>query len=92
MSDELLKLHGIEFKRKMLVIEKAKTLPKAKSINGVNQNICPQTQPSQKEFDPENTVVSRSLQRVKNYYRNAVIPKKRQCYTVFRQYTYRYEH
>ena len=92
VSDELLKLHGIEFKGKMLVIEKAKTLPKARSINGVNQNICPQTQPSQKEFYPENTVVSRSLQRVKNSYRNAVIPKKRQCYTVFRQYTYRYEH
>ena len=70
MSDKLLKLHGIEFKGKMLVIEKAKPLPKAKSINGVNQNICPQTQPSQKE-------ASRSLQRVKNSYRNAVIPKKK---------------
>ena len=77
MSDKLLKLHGIEFKGKMLVIEKAKPLPKAKSINGVNQNICPQTQPSQKDFDPENTVASRSLQRVKNSYRNAVIPKKK---------------
>ena len=28
MSDELLKLHGIEFKGKILVIEKAKTPPK----------------------------------------------------------------
>ena len=52
MSDELLKLHGIGFKGKMLVIEKAKTLPKAKNINAVNQNICPQTQISQ--LDSEN--------------------------------------
>ena len=43
VSDELLKLHGIGFKEKILVIEKAKTLPEAKSINEVNQNICPQT-------------------------------------------------
>ena len=46
VSDELLKLHGIGFKGKMLVIEKTKTLPKAKNINGVNQDICPQTHPS----------------------------------------------
>ena len=45
-SDELLKLNGIGFQGKMLVIEKAKTLPKAKNVNGVNQNICPQTQSS----------------------------------------------
>ena len=44
VSDELLKLHGLGFKGKMLVIEKAKTPPKAKNINGVNQNICPQRQ------------------------------------------------
>ena len=44
-SDKLIKLNGIGFKGKMLVIKKAKTLPKAKNINGVNQNICPQTQP-----------------------------------------------
>ena len=31
VSDELLKLHGLGFKGKMLVIEKAKTLPKAKN-------------------------------------------------------------
>ena len=43
VSDELLKLHGIGFKEKILVIEKAKTLPEAKSINEGNQNICPQT-------------------------------------------------
>ena len=36
VSDGLLKLHGTEFKGNMLVIEKAKTPPKAKSINGVN--------------------------------------------------------
>ena len=58
----------------MLVIEKVKTPPKAKSINGVNQNICPQTQPPELDFDPENTVSSRSLQRIKNSYRNPVIP------------------
>ena len=34
VSDELLKLHGIGFKRKMLVIEKAKTSLKARSITG----------------------------------------------------------
>ena len=76
MSDELLKLHGTGFKGKMLVIEKAKTLPKAKNINGVNQNICPQTQPLQLDFDSENTGASRPLQRIKNSYWNAVIPKK----------------
>ena len=58
VCDKLLKLHGIGFKGKMLVIEKAKTSPTAKSINGVNQNICPQTQPPQLDFDPENTVAS----------------------------------
>ena len=34
---ETLKITWIEFKGKMLVIEKTKTSPKAKSINGVNQ-------------------------------------------------------
>ena len=72
VSDELLKLHGLGFKGKMLVIEKAKTPPKAKNINGVNQNICPQTQTSQLDSDPE----SRPLQRIKNSYRNTVINKK----------------
>ena len=61
----------------MLVIAKAKTLPKAKSIDGVNQNICSQTQPPQLDFDPENTVASRPLQRIKNFYQISVIPKKR---------------
>ena len=56
VSDELLKLHGIGFKGKTLVIEKAKTPPKAKNINEGNQSICPQTQPPQLDFDPENTV------------------------------------
>ena len=65
MSDELLKLHGRGFKGKMLVIEKAKTPSKAKNINGVNQNICPQTQISQSDSDPENTLASRPLQRMK---------------------------
>ena len=41
VSDELLKLQGLGFKGKMLVTEKAKTLPKAKNTNGVNQDICP---------------------------------------------------
>ena len=45
----------------MLVIEKTKTPPKAKSINRVNQKIRPQTQPPQLHFDPENTVASRPL-------------------------------
>ena len=40
VSDELLRLHGIGFKGKMLVIEKAKTPPKVKNINGMNQNHC----------------------------------------------------
>ena len=40
MSDELLKSNGLGFKGKMLLIEKVKTPPKAKSINGVYQNIC----------------------------------------------------
>ena len=62
MSDELLKLHGFGFKGKMLVIEKAKTSPKAKNINGVNQNVCPQTQTSQLDSDAE----SRPLQRIRN--------------------------
>ena len=63
VSDELLKLYGIGFKGKMLVIEK--TPPKAKGINGVNQNICPQMQPPQLDFDPENTVASRPLNGLK---------------------------
>ena len=66
----------LKFKGKMLVIDKAKTLPKAKRINGVNQNICPQTQPPQLDFDPENTVASRLLQGIKKFYQNAVILKK----------------
>ena len=74
VSDELLKLHGLGFNGKMLVIEKAKTLPKARNINGVNQNICPQTQISQ--LDSENTLASRPLQRIKNSYRNTVTHKK----------------
>ena len=57
-SDKLIKLNGIGFKGKMLVIKKAKTLPKAKNINGVNQKICPQTQPSQLDSDSENNVAS----------------------------------
>ena len=76
VSDELLKLHGLGFKGKMLVIEKAKTPPKAKNINGVNQNICPQTQTSQLDSDSGNTLASRPLQRIKNSYRNTVIHKK----------------
>ena len=55
----------------MLVIEKVKTPPKAKNIN-----ICPQTQPPQLDFDPEKTVASQPPQRIKESYRNAVIPKK----------------
>ena len=70
VSDELLKLHGLGFKWKMLVIEKAKTPPKAKNINGVNQNICLQTQISQLDSDPETTLASRPLQQIKNSYRN----------------------
>ena len=77
VSDELLKLNGIGYKGKnILVTEKAKTPPKAKSINGVNQNIRPRTLPPQLDFDPENTVDFRPLQRIKNSYGNAVIPKK----------------
>ena len=59
VSDELLKLHEIEFKGKMLVIEKSKTPPKAKSINGMDLNICLQTQLPQLDFDPKNTVATR---------------------------------
>ena len=73
------------------VFRKAKTPPKGESINGVNQNLCPQTQPPQLDFDPENTVVSRPLQRIKNSYRNAVIPKKAILHR-FGQYTQKYEH
>ena len=56
----LLKEHKIEKKAK-----KAKTSPKTKSINGGNQNISPQTQPPKLDFNPENTVGSRLLQRIK---------------------------
>ena len=76
MSDELLKLHGPGFKGKMLVIEKAKTPPKAKNINGLNENICPQMQKSQLDSDPENTLASRPLQRIKNSHQNTAIHKK----------------
>ena len=76
VSDELLKIHRLGFNGKMLVIEKAKTLPKAKNINGVNQNICPQTPISQLDSDPENTLASQPLQRIKNFYRNTVIHEK----------------
>ena len=58
MSDELLKLHRTGFKGKMLILEKAKSPPNAKNINGVNQSICLQTQSSQLDSDPENTVAS----------------------------------
>ena len=50
----------------MLVIEKARTLRKAKSINEANKNICLQTPSSQLDFDPENTVASRPFQRIKS--------------------------
>ena len=76
MSDELLNSHGIGFKGKPSLIEKAKFPPKAKSTNGGNQSICPQIQPPQLDFDPENTVASRPLQRIKNSYRYSTIPKK----------------
>ena len=76
MSDELLKLHGRGFKGKMLVIEEAKTLPKAKNFNGVNQNICPQTQISQLDPDTENTLASQPLKRINNSDRNTAIHKK----------------
>ena len=75
-SDKLLTLHGTEFKGKMLVIQKLKNPPKAKIINGGNQKICPQTQPSQLDFDPENTEAFWPLQRITNYYQNAAIFKK----------------
>ena len=65
VSDELLKLHGLGFKGKMLVIEKSKTPPKAKNINGVNRNICPQTHISQLGSDPENTLASRPFNGLK---------------------------
>ena len=51
----------LDMKGKMLVIEKAKTPPKAKSING--QNIYPQTQLQQLDFDPENSLASRPLSK-----------------------------
>ena len=76
VSDELLKIHRLGFNGKMLVIEKAKTLPKAKNINGVNQNICPQTPISQLDSDPENTLACQPFQRIKNSYRNTVIHEK----------------
>ena len=76
VSDELLKFHGLGFKGKMLVIEKAKTPPETKNINGVNQNICPQTQTSQVDSDPENTSASHPLQRIKYSYKNTIIQKK----------------
>ena len=76
VSDELLKFHGLGFKGKILVMEKAKTPPEAKSINGVNQNICPQTQTSQLESDPENNSAFRPLQRIKYSHKNTIIHKK----------------
>ena len=76
MSHELLKLYEIEFKGKMLVIQKEKTLPKAKNSNGVNQNTCPQMQSPQLDFDSENTVASQPLQWIQNSYQHAVMPKK----------------
>ena len=60
----------------MLVIEKAKTLSKAKSVYRLNQNICPQTQPPRLDFNSENIAASQPLQRVKNSNRNGVILKK----------------
>ena len=71
-----LNLHGIRFEGKKLVIEKVKTLPKSENINEVNQNICPQTQPSKLDFDFESTVASRPLQRIKSSYWNAINCKK----------------
>lgn len=76
MTHELVKLHETEFKGKMLVIEKEKTLPKAKNSNGVNQNICPQMQSPQLDFDSQNNVASRPLQWIQNFYRHAGVPKK----------------
>ena len=60
----------------MLVIQKLKNPPKAKMINGGNQKICPQKQPSQLDFDPENTEAFWPLQRISNYCQNAAIFKK----------------
>ena len=74
--DELLKLNGLGFKGKMLIIEKEKSSPKAKNINRVNQNIYPQTQTSQLDSDPEKTLASQPLQRIQNSYRKTIIHKK----------------
>lgn len=43
--DDLLKLHGIDFKGKTLIIERAETPQKAKTIDGINKQTHKSTYP-----------------------------------------------
>ena len=71
---ELLKLHGIEFNGRTLVIEKAKTPPK-KTI-GKDKQAFLQLQLLATDFEMENFKSVSPIQRTTGSYRNAVLPKK----------------
>ena len=71
---KLLKLHGIEFNERKLVIEKSKTLPK--KTNGKNKHAFLQTLSLAIDFEMETSESVPPIQRITDSYRNAVLPKK----------------
>ena len=74
LHKELLKLRGIEFNGRKLVIEKVKTLPK--KTTGKNKQAFLQTQSPAIDFKMETFEQVPPIQRVTGSYRNAVISKK----------------
>ena len=71
---EFLTLHGIEFNRRKLVIEKAKTPPT--KTTGKHKQAFLQTQSSAIDFEMETVEPIPPIQRITSSYRNAVLPKK----------------
>lgn len=72
-------LPEVEFKREILIIEKTKSLPKARTINEnkkINEQMFPQAQYPMVDFETEYNESARPFQRIANSYENAVIPKK----------------
>ena len=70
---ELLKLHGIEFNGRKLVIDNAKTPPK--KTTGKNMQALPQTKLPAIDFEMETFEPVPLIQRIIGSYRNTVLPK-----------------
>ena len=71
---ELLKLHGIEFNGRKLVIEKAKTPPK--KTTGKNKQAFVQTHSPAVDFEMKIFETVPRIQRITGSYSDAVLPKK----------------